>query len=190
MRLIWVMATSAVVVCITGCETASEAKYSEFVKTVNFSNLDTFYYKHTMISGMSFRKSEEFMLENLSEQALTDEMSARGFQAVDAAGGGSDFFVVTKWRKAVSNYTHTFNSVDGSAASLGRREMDFKTMSRVSVIVEIYETSSGDLFWRKEMYNAFEAIQLTEVRISRTLQQAVQNFPEHIKKDPNLPIIQ
>lgn len=186
MSLLLGVTLAALALCFTGCETASDATNTEFVKTVNFSNLDTFHYKRTLISGMSFRDSEKIMLENLSEQVLADELSARGFEDV---GSSSDFFVVAKWRKAVSTYVNTFDPIDGPAATINRSREN-PSLSRVSLILEIYESSTGNLFWRKDMSNAFDAIQFTEDRITRTLQRAIQNFPQRIEKDPDLPTIQ
>ena len=176
----------AVTLCISGCATTSDSAHSEFVKTVNFSNLDTFHYEHTLIAGMSFRKSEEILLENLSEQVLQEAFTTRGFESVESSG---DFFIVAKWRKAVSTYVNTFSPIDGPAATIGRGN-ESATLARVSLVVEIYESSSGNLFWRKDMPNAFDAIQFTQDRITRTLQEAVRHFPDRIEKDPNLPTIQ
>lgn len=169
-----------------GCETAATAKNAEFVKTVNFSNLDSFHYENTLIVGMEFRESEKFLLEDLSEQVLSDEMSARGFENREGAG---DFFVVAKWRKAASVYVNAFDPIDGPHATFNRSREN-SSLARISLVLEVYEASSGNLFWRKDMSNAFDAIQLTEDRATRTLQKAVENFPERIEKDPTLQNIQ
>lgn len=177
---------AALLLLTTACETASASKNAEFVKTVNFSSLDTFEFKHTLISGMSFRESERMVLERLSESVLIDSLGARGFEAVDVDG---DFVVVVKWRKAVSTFVNAFDPIDGPSATLMRGTGN-RSFARVSLIVELYESASGNLFWRKEMNNAFDAIQFTEDRIVRSLQRAIENFPERIEKDPNLPSLQ
>ena len=83
-------------VLFAGC--VSNSQQTEFVKTITFSSLQTFHYKHTLVTGMDFRESEEQMLEELSPETLIPELTARGFNEVDSGG---DFFVVTKWKKSV-----------------------------------------------------------------------------------------
>lgn len=166
----------------------SKAPHSEFVKTITFSSLQTFNYKHTLLTGMDFRESEEQLLEELSEEVLRAEFTARGFEPVES---GSDFFVVTKWRKAVSSYPDAFDHIDGAADSIGRRDRpSYRFASRMHLIVEVYETSTRELFWREELPNIFDATQFTEERVVESLKRAVDNFPERVEKDPDLPDIE
>ena len=173
---------------LSGCQSTSASKYAEFVKTIHFSELDTFEYKHTLIAGMNFRESEEYLLEQLSEQVLSEALRERGFAHAPGAG---DFFVVAKWRKAVSAVANAFEPIDGPAVRMSRyRDAAQLYSARVSVIVEIYAAPSGQLFWRKELPNAFDALQFTEDRVRRSLQQAIADFPQHVAKHPELPTIQ
>ncbi|MDG1708105.1 MAG: hypothetical protein P8H03_05050, partial [Emcibacteraceae bacterium] len=57
--------------CFTSC--LSTSPYGEFVKTINFSSLDTFSYKHTLTTGMNFRKSDELLLEEFSEKVIVGQ---------------------------------------------------------------------------------------------------------------------
>lgn len=169
-----------------GC--ASPQPHSEFVKTVNLSSLDSFSYKHTLISGMDFRESEEQMLEDLSEQVVTAKLESLGFEAVEE---GADFFVVAKWRKALSSYVDPFDYIDPySEVQARRNDPSRRYATRLHLIIEIYETRTQNLFWRKELPHIFDALQLTEGRIVNSVEFALENFPEHIEKDPNLPNIQ
>lgn len=176
----------AVLTLFIGC--ASTPPHSEFVKTVNFSSLDTFSFKHTLVTGMDFRKSEEFLLEELSEQTITSELQARGFEQSDA---DADFFAVVKWKKAVSNYANPFDHIDPYTEVMARRNDPAKQFaSRLHLTLEIYESSTQNLFWRNDLPNIFDAIQLTEERVTDSLKLAIKNFPRHIEKDPNLPSIE
>jgi len=169
-----------------GC--ASNSPNSEFVRTTNFSSLQTFSYKHTLISGMDFRKSEELLLEELSEATMLNEFSARGFLISEAE---SDFYIVVKWKKAVSSYPSMFDSIDGPTSGLARREeASYQFGSRLHLTVEVYESSTNELFWRNDLPNIFDAIQLTEERVIASLKRAVQNFPQRVEQDPNLPVIE
>ncbi|PXA03869.1 hypothetical protein DDZ13_09515 [Coraliomargarita sinensis] len=173
-------------VLLAGC--VSNSPHSEFVKSITFSSLESFSFKHTLVTGMDFRESEEQLLENLSEEVLVSELEKRGFEPVET---GSDFYVVAKWNKAVSSYPDAFDSIDGPAASLNRRDNpSYRFASRLHLTVEIYETATRNLFWRKELPNIFDAVQFTEERVVESLQRAVKNFPERIKKDPSLPDIE
>lgn len=170
----------------TAC--VSNSPHSEFVKTITFSSLDSFSYKHTMVTGMDFRESEKLFLEEMSEATLSSELVARGFEQV---AGEGDFFVVTKWRKAVSSYPDAFDHVDGFHDSLNRRDHpSYRFAARLHLIVEVYESSTGALFWRKDLPNIFDAVQFTEERVAESLKRAIQNFPERVEKDPNLPDIE
>jgi hypothetical protein len=164
------------------------APNSEFVKTINFSTLDTFSYKHTLVSGLDFRKSEELLLEKLSEETITRELQKRDFEPVES---DADFFAVVKWRKAVSSAPNAFYHVDGAAASYNRRNSPtYQFASRIHLTLEIYESSTGNLFWRRDLPNIFDSIQMTQERIEMSLERAIENFPQRIEKDPNLPNIE
>jgi hypothetical protein len=176
-------------VCLSlfsGCATSSP--HAEFVKTVNFSSLDEFSFKHTLISGMDFRESNELLLEDLSEQTLVSELKSRGF---DLVSSDADFFVVVKWKKAVTTYANPFDHIDPYTEVVARRESPTSMFaSRLHLTVEIYESRSGNLFWRNELPNIFDANQFTEARVVAALHEAIKNFPQHIEKDPNLPSIE
>lgn len=171
---------------VGGC--ASTSQHAEFVKTINFSSLDTFSFKHTLTSGLDFRESEVMLLEQLSERAVVGELNARGFQQVDA---DPDFFAVVKWRKAVSLTANPFEHIDPYHEVRARYDdKASRYASRLNLTLEIYESSSGNLFWRKELSNIFSALELTEERVVESLKLALKNFPQHIEKDPNLPDIE
>ena len=169
-----------------GC--ATTGPNAEFVKTVTFSSLEDFGYKHTLISGMEFRESEKLLIEELSEKTAVSEMEARGF---DFSASDADFYLVTKWRKAVSSYPDMFDHIDGPMDSLNRRgNPSYRFASRLHLTVEIYETATGNVFWRKDLPNIFDAVQLTEERVVESMERALEYFPERIEKDPNLPDIE
>jgi len=182
----YLIAPCAVALLFSGC--ASSSSHNEFVKTINFAPLDTFSYKHTLISGMEFRESEEMVLEDLSESTLVGAMTDRGFREVES---GSDFYIVTKWKKAVSSYPSAFDSIDGARDSLNdRSNPSYRFASRLHLTVEVYETATRDLFWRKDLPNIFDANEFTEERVVASLERAVRDFPERVEKDPNLPNIE
>ncbi len=168
---------------------ATTQPHSEFVKTVNFSSLNTFSYKHTMVTGMEFRDSEKRLLESLSEATISSGLQALGFEAA-VEPAEADFFAVVKWKKAVSASVNPFQHIDPYQELMDRREQATQFASRIHLTLEIYETESGNLFWRKDLPNSFDALQLTEERVTQSLMRAMANFPEHIKKDPNLPSIE
>ena len=89
-------------VCLlSGCASFKVSSLScDFVRTTLFSSLDTFQYKHTLVSGMAFRQdSQERVLKQVSERVLSEELVERGFEAVSE---DVDFYVVTKWRKEIN----------------------------------------------------------------------------------------
>ena len=182
----FLLLTFASLTCFTAC--VSTPPHGEFVKTINFSSLDTFSFKHTLITGMDFRKSDELLLEELSEQIIVSELQGRGFEKVDTE---ADFFAVVKWKKLVSIYANPFDHIDPYNDVLARRgDPNSRFASRLHLTLEIYESSSQRLFWRKELPNIFDALQLSEERVSASLQLAIKDFPPCIVKDPNLPSIQ
>lgn len=184
--MIRIIPLSLALAFLVGCMTT--APNAEFVRSVTFSSLQTFSYKHTLITGLDFRDSEEMMIEALTDQVLSEEFQARGFSEVDM---NSDFYIVTKWKKSVSSYPSHFHSIDGVAASLNQRDNpSYRFASRLHLTVEVYETSTRNLFWRKDLPNIFDAIELTEDRLSDSLRRAVANFPQRVEKDPNLPDIE
>jgi len=170
----------------SGC--ASTLPNDAFVKTINFAPLNTFSYKHTLINGMEFRDSERMALEELSRATLTAAMRERGFREVES---GSDFYVVAKWKKAVSSYPGIFASVDGARDSLNdRSDPGYRFASRLHLTVEVYETATGDLFWRNELPDLFDANEFTEERVVASLKRGIRDFPERVEKDPDLPNIE
>ena len=169
-----------------GCMSTPAAN-SEFVKTVNFSSLDTFGYKHTLVTGMDFRESDELLLEQLSEQTIINELKSRGFEAVDSEG---DFYAVVKWKKSVSAYANPFDHIDPYTEVTARRDEGDRFASRPHLTLEIYESGTRNLFWRKDLPNIFDALQLTEERVVDSLKLAIENFPQRVAEDPNLPDIE
>ena len=178
--------TFASLTCFTAC--LSTPPYGEFVKTINFSSLDTFSYKHTLTTGMNFRKSDELLLEEFSEKVIVSQLEGRGFQSTAAAD--ADFFVVVKWKKLVSTYANPFDHIDPYNEVIARRDdPNSRFASRLHLTLEIYESSTRNLFWRNELPNIFDALQLSEERVTESLKLAIKDFPQHIVKDPNLPNI-
>jgi len=170
----------------SGCVTSTQ--HEEFVKSVDFSPLQTFSYKHTLVTGMDWAKSTELMLEQLSEETASEEVASKGFAAKKSEG---DFFIVLKWRKALSVAPSMFNSIDGRSAILNDRDrVGGDYASRVSLSIEVYEASSGDMFWNSNNTDLFEAIQLTEARVKQSIKRGLKNFPERIERDPTLPNIE
>ncbi|MDQ8194275.1 DUF4136 domain-containing protein [Coraliomargarita sp. SDUM461004] len=183
---LYMMPLLAIITGFTGC--MSTAQHAEFVKTINFSSLDTFRFKHTLVSGMDFRESDELLLEALSEQVIVNELQNRGFEFSDT---DADFFAIVKWKKSVSSHVDPFAHIDPYTEVMARRD-DTRTRfaSRLHLTLEIYETRTQNLFWRKDLPNSFDALQLTEERVVASLARAIENFPQHIVKDPNLPSIE
>lgn len=172
---------------LTGCATTQRTK-GDFVRTTNFSKLDTFSYKHTLASGMNWRDADRYAVEELSKAVISEALQGRGFEPLEQ---GADFFVITKWRKAVSNYPTIFQHIDGPREALNdMNRNEYKAVVRYTLIIEIYETSTREMFWRVELPNIFDAIQFTEERVRASLERGIRNFPQHIEKDPNLPMIE
>ena len=177
------------VVLLTGCSTLAPTRTpGDFVRSINFSPLDTFHYDQTLVTGMSYREGDEAALKALSEQVLAEELTARGFEAVESNG---DFYVVAKWHKQLSSYSGLFDSVDGATATMNRRDYGSSASAvRFTLTVEIYDSETNQIFWRAELPNIFDAIQYSEGRVTQSLSRAIQEFPECIEKDPNLPNIE
>jgi hypothetical protein len=137
---------------------------------------------------MDFLESEEILLENLSEDVVTSELLARGFEPVESE---ADFSVVVRWKKAVSSYPNPFNHIDGYRSASSRRDDPaYRFNSRIHLTIEIFETSTGILFFRNELPNIFDSIQLTEERIIRSLKRGLTDFRHCKEKDSNLPNIE
>ena len=181
----------AVLLCVllTGCASLESTRTSgDFVRSVDISRLDTFSYQETVVSGAAFRDSQELEMRELSNQMLSDSLTARGYEAVESGG---NFYVVTKWHKALSTYAGLFDSVDGPSATMNRRSnLNSPVAVRVTVIVEVYETATDDLFWRSELPNIFDAIQYSRKRVSRSLSRAIQNFPDRVETGSDFPSIE
>jgi hypothetical protein len=176
-------------VFLTGCATLKPTRTpGDFVRSINFSPLDSFSYDRTVVSGMTYRNVDEAALNTLSKQMLTKELGKRGFKEVESNG---DFYVVVKWHKQISSYAGLFDSVDGMTASMHWRHYgNSSTAVRVSLTVEIYDSTTNEIFWRAELPNIFDAIQFSEERVAQSLSRAIQQFPKRIENDPNLPNIE
>ena len=168
----------------------SNQPYSEFVKTVNFSNLDTFTFKHTLLAGLEFSKVDRAILDNFSEDIIASELSLRGFQLLPQKDG-ADFYAVVTWTKAVSIYSNPSDHIDPYAVVLARKDDKVRRFtSRLNLLVEIHDSSTDEVFWRNELPNIFDTLQLTEDRVLKSLKLAIKGFPLRIIKDPKLPSIQ
>lgn len=178
-------ANLALIALIFFCGCATPGPNAEFVKTINFSSLDSFSYQDSLFSGLDFRESEEMLLEELSEEAVVSELQMRGFERVNE---DADFFVVVEWRKAVCSNPRPSDHIDGFRNSINRRDHpSYKFSTRMNLTLEIYESSTGNLFWSNRLPNIFDTVQMTERRIVDSLRRSIENFPDCIEKDPNLP---
>lgn len=173
----------------SGCGTFEQTRSAgDFVRSTNFSPLDTFSYRETILSGMALREDQDQGLLEISGRVLSDELTARGFEAMES---DADFYVLARWDKAISSSGGIFDSVDGPSATMARSSYNAsKAAVRFTLTVELYETGTNDLFWRAELPNVFDAIQYTDERVELSLVRAIQNFPQRIEKDPNLPNIE
>ena len=153
----------------SGCASFEATSYSgDFVRPTDMASLDTFSYRHTMISGMVYRNSsQEIVMKDLSQKVLTQELASRGYEL---ESGDGDFYVVSKWRKEINR----------NAAEV----------VRFSLIVEIYEAATDKVFWRAELPYIFNAMQWSEARVSQTLSQAIEDFPAHGQTEPKQPTVQ
>lgn len=107
---------------LAGC--ATTAPHAEFVKTIIFSSLQTSSFKHSLVSGLEFRSSEEILSDELSAEVISQELQARGFEDVTAAEVAPDFYAVVKWRKFVSTYadpwTRSIQSTNSTNSATAR----------------------------------------------------------------------
>lgn len=178
----------ALVFCSSSC--VHKHPFSEFVKTINFSNLDSFKVKGTVLTGLDFRKSDQGILIRLSEEIITNKLSSLGFvpatNTLDA-----DFYVIITWKKALSYYSNPTDHIDPYAQVLARKDDRVGRFTpRLNLLIEIYSNSNDEIFWRKELPNIFDAPELTDNRVKNSLKRAIKGFPARVIKDPNLPSIQ
>ena len=90
---------SIVLFLVPACQSAIPNK-SEFVRTVNFSKLQSFRYKHTLATGMEWRDAQRILLEELTCKVINEEFESRGFERGES---DADIVAVVKWRKAASD---------------------------------------------------------------------------------------
>jgi hypothetical protein len=170
---------------LAGCATLTPN--FEFVRSINFTPLDTFEYRHTLVSGMDFKSAHEHILKQSSQAVLVEELKERGFEAADEA---ADFYVVTKWRKGMSVDPNHFDPLYGTDDLFSQqRDRELLYRQQIDLTLEIYEGASGDLFWCADFPNVFELLQLNEAQVQVALERAIQNFPQRVEKDPSLPSI-
>lgn len=171
-----------------GCVLPSSEPVGDFVTSIDFTPLNTFSYKHTLVSGANVRESERMFMRSLSKEVLTEEMIARDF-ALEPAG--SDFYVVTKWRKSSSSDSNMSGVFGGGYNGGSYNEVPTTRMPTLyTVIVEVYKSGTDQLFWRAELPNIFDRMQFSEVSIRAALERAIEGFPNRVPKDPDLPNIQ
>ncbi|MEO0509616.1 MAG: DUF4136 domain-containing protein [Verrucomicrobiota bacterium] len=174
------------VIFLAGCATGG--KNPEFVKSITFSNLHTFSYEDTLVSGKDIREGDKGLLEQFSENVITQALLDRGFVEAETE---SDFYVVVKWRKFATAFPNAVDSIDPLRQTLNRQDdPSYRFARRFHLILEMFDRKSGELFWSKELPNIFDAIQFTEGRVQASLERSIKNFPEHVERDPNLPDIQ
>lgn len=152
-----------------GCASFETTNYSgDFVRPMDVSSLETFSYRHTLISGMVVRNSsQELVMKELSRQVLIQELATRGYESVNEGG---DFYVVSKWRK----------EINASAAEV----------VRFSLIVELFEGATNKVFWSAELPYIFNAMQWSEQRVDQTLRLAIQDFPARLEISSQLPNVE
>lgn len=178
-------ASLCVLLFLAGCATTS--RDGDFVSSVDFTPYDTFAIRPALMTGFNWHSADEQVVERLTAQVLAEELEARGFEAADAEE--ADFYAVAKWRKYSGYRTNFFDPVDPPQGRFEDDRPGGGFAVRHSLVLEIYDGPSGELFWRAELPDIFEAIRFSESRVKLALRKAIRDFPKRVEKDPNLPAI-
>lgn len=178
MRILGVLTT----LFFAGC--TAQAPYAEFTKTTEFSRLQRFSYKDTLVPNRGFREFEKEFLKKISEQTIIRELEARDFTLDEKQ---ADFYVVVKWRKAINHDSDFSGTVDEVSSIFSQSDnLRFQFDSRIQLVVEFYGVLDDELFWRDEVQDMWHPIQFTEKRIVPALKYAIKHFPDRIGKSPDL----
>lgn len=176
----------SLLILLTGCQT--KEKHKEFVKTITFSNLETFNYAGIVFEGLELEGDDEKQLTGTSKRVVLTKLAERGFEPTNADG---DFTVVVVWRKVVSagydkfDSVHELNDFAAHRDSIGHRISILYDLS-----IEMFQPSTGYRFWEKKLSKVFKVLELSEYRIEEAITLAIENFPTRVEKDSNLPDIQ
>lgn len=171
---------------ITGC--ASSGDYNEFTNTINFTGLEEFEIKEIQVTGNDVKSANAEELKTVSERTLESELKARGFTEASA---DADFYWVLRWNKQATFRPNITDSINGPQLQKAKADDPGGNFGRRwHLSLEAYTAGDDVLFWRKELPNLFEAIELTEWRIEASVERGIKNFPKRVATDPNLPSLE
>ncbi|MEM7672296.1 MAG: hypothetical protein AAF212_03035 [Verrucomicrobiota bacterium] len=168
----WTSPTSVVLICslaLGACKTFEPAKYSEFVRTTDFTNFDTFRLSKIEVSrNPQFRRVDSVSVA--TREALDETLDALGY--VEAEDSMSDFVVEARWR-LVSALKLRESMVLGPQGA--PREHGQALEKRYNLLIEV--SDAAGVFWVFESDERLLPRELTEARARSMVSQAIGRFP-------------
>ncbi|MEM9025978.1 MAG: hypothetical protein AAGB06_03490 [Verrucomicrobiota bacterium] len=168
----WISSSSVALICslaLSACKTFEPAKYSEFVRTTDFTNFDTFRLGQIEASTHpQFRRADE--VSAATRNALGETLNALGYSETEDSL--SDFVVEARWR-LVSALKLRESMVLGPESNPGGRSQGVE--KRYNLLIEVSDATG--VFWVFESDDRLLPRDLTEARARSMVARAIGRFP-------------
>lgn len=122
-------------------------------------------------------------LKGYTKEILRSNLERKGFQENLKS---ANCLVRARWHKRLRVQEKTVKLFDDSWRTSSSVEIYKRPLVWVGLTVEFYNPRTDQIFWRVSLDDCAKAINLNEATIIRIIENAVLNFPECVKFNPEL----
>jgi hypothetical protein len=167
---------------LNGC-ISPERHPGDFVEPTDFHLIQSFRIGEITTSGMPWEASMSKSLKGYTKEILRSNLERKGFQENLKS---ANCLVRARWHKRLRVQEKTVKLFDDSWRTSSSVEIYKRPLVWVGLTVEFYNPRTDQIFWRVSLDDCAKAINLNEATIIRIIENAVLNFPECVKFNPEL----
>ena len=165
-----------------GC-TTTEQLPGDFVQNTHFNSLQSYQLGSIETTGIDWTDRTKATVTTFSNSTLHQMLQAKGFDSKDS---NADFSVRVIWHKRIrlrSEPDHLKVEIEGQPQSIMHT---IRPKIMVSVSVELVNIAKETVFWKSELKDTFEILELRDSLVIEVLEKCLKKFPERIQIDPSL----
>jgi hypothetical protein len=190
----WVFLVALFSYCFfCGCTTPKSEPFGEFIRSVNFTHMDNSRIEILPSQDLTKTLSVVEMEAVLAATSLGIEsmLTAKGFAIVSEYKPEADFIVRAQWidvhnnAEPVAMPTLQTNPDDFEVTRM-RTDLP-ATPGGFKLVLEIADAHSGNVFWRAFTPPATILFKPNAQSAETSAMRLMENFPQRVEKDPNLP---
>ena len=154
-----------------GCQTFEDPKFSEFTRSIDFSDFESFVVESVSVSDYR-RFSDRDFIAQATFTAMTAGMSDLGY--VQAEAPEADLFLSAKWQLVTALPSRERMSLDAWVP--GTVESFKRSDKRYNLVVEVHDAEG--MFWRYVSDERVAPSSLSSERARSIVAYSIARFPQ------------